>query len=50
MVRLAWRDDVDDSPQFARAHLPPDYDPAREWPMVVVLHGYNPDNPPYIRG
>jgi len=51
-LRLAWRDEVDDSPQFARAYLPPDYDPeaaGRTWPMVVVLHGYNPPNPQYIR-
>jgi pimeloyl-ACP methyl ester carboxylesterase len=46
-VRLAWRDPVDDSPQFCRAYLPPDYDPAssRRWPMVVSLHGYHPENP-----
>jgi hypothetical protein len=48
-VRLAWRDPVDDSPQFARAYLPPDYDPAKPWPLVVVLHGYNPPNPPYVQ-
>ena len=53
-LRLAWRDDVDDSPQYARAYLPGDYDAdaagaaKRTWPMVVVLHGYNPPNPEYI--
>ncbi|MGB2823268.1 MAG: prolyl oligopeptidase family serine peptidase, partial [Phycisphaerae bacterium] len=50
-LRLAWRDEVDDSPQYARAYLPPDYDPQaaeRTWPMIVVLHGYNPPNPEYI--
>ena len=48
-VRLAWRDDVDGSAQFARAYLPPGYEPKQTWPLVVVLHGYNPRNPPYIR-
>ncbi len=48
-VRLAWRDPVDDSPQFCRAYLPPDYSPGRKWPMVVSLHGYKPDNPPYFK-
>ena len=47
-VRLAWRDEIDDSPQFARLYLPPEYDPGRKWPLVVVLHGYNPRNPEYI--
>jgi dienelactone hydrolase len=40
---------VDDSPQFCRAYLPADYTPARRWPLVVNLHGYNPPNPPYVR-
>ena len=48
-IRLAWMDEIDDSPQFARAYLPPDYDPAQKWPMVLNLHGYNSDNPEYIR-
>jgi predicted esterase len=48
-VRLAWRDAVDDSPQFCRAYLPPDYSPDRAWPMVVSLHGYKADNPPAWR-
>jgi dienelactone hydrolase len=47
-VRLAWRDPVDDSPQFCRAYLPPGYDPARPWPMSVQLHGYNHANPRYV--
>jgi dienelactone hydrolase len=47
-VRLAWMDETDHSPQFCRAYLPADYDPARTWPMVVSLHGYKPENPPYI--
>jgi poly(3-hydroxybutyrate) depolymerase len=45
--RLAYVDEVDGSPQFARAYLPLDYDPAKKWPLVVSLHGYNPANPPY---
>ncbi|WP_129794110.1 prolyl oligopeptidase family serine peptidase [Sphingosinicella sp. CPCC 101087] len=49
MVRLAWIDPVDGSTQFCRAHLPPDYDPARPSPTVIYLHGFNPPNPPYIR-
>jgi len=47
-MRLAWLDEIDDSPQFARAYFPPDYDVDRKWPMVVVLHGYNSRNPKYI--
>ncbi len=47
-VRLAWVDPVDGSAQFARAYLPPDYEPGRACPLVVVLHGYNPRNPPYV--
>jgi len=48
-VRLAWIDDVDGSPQFCRAYLPPGYDASRRWPVVIVLHGFNPENPPYVR-
>ncbi len=48
-VRLAYRDEVDDSPQFCRAYLPAEYDPAKKWPLVVSLHGYNPPNPPYVQ-
>lgn len=48
-VRLAYRDPVDDSPQYCRAYLPLDYSPTQKWPMVVHLHGYNPDNPPYVK-
>ncbi|MCJ7544165.1 MAG: NPCBM/NEW2 domain-containing protein [Phycisphaerae bacterium] len=45
--RLAWRDEVDGSPQFARLYVPPDYDPAKKYPMVVYLHGRNSRNPEY---
>ncbi len=48
-VRLAYRDETDGSPQFCRAYLPPGYDPAKRWPLVVQLHGYNPANPVYVR-
>ena len=48
-VRLAYRDEVDGSPQFCRAYLPADYDPAKKWPLVVQIHGYNGANPVYVR-
>jgi dienelactone hydrolase len=48
-VRLAWIDEVDGSPQYARVYLPSNYDPSKKWPMVVDLHGYNPANPLYFR-
>ena len=35
-------------PQFCRAYLPAHYDPAKQWPMMVYLHGYNGQNPPYV--
>ena len=48
-VRLAYLDEVDGSAQFCRAYLPPHYDPSRKWPLVIQLHGYHPQNPPYVR-
>jgi dienelactone hydrolase len=48
-VRLAYRDEVDGSPQFCRAYLPAGYDPAKKWPVVVQIHGFNPANPVYWR-
>lgn len=48
-VRLAYQDDVDGSTQFCRAYLPASYDPAKKWPLVVWLHGYNGENPLYWR-
>ena len=48
-VRLAWIDEVDGSPQYARAYLPTNYDPAKKWPVVVQMHGFNPANPVYWR-
>ena len=47
-VRLAYIDDIDNTPQFCRCYLPLNYDPAKKWPLVVYLHGYNQDNPEYI--
>jgi hypothetical protein len=48
-VRLAYRDEIDGSVQFCRAYLPPHYDARRKWPVVIQLHGYHPENPPYVR-
>jgi len=48
-VRLAYRDEVDGSPQYCRAYLPLNYDPAKKWPLVIQMHGYNPANPVYVR-
>ncbi len=47
--RLAYRDEVDGSPQFCRVYLPGGYDAQKKWPLVVRLHGYNPANPDYVR-
>ncbi len=46
-VRLAWMDETDHSPQYCRAYLPGGYTNARKWPLVLQLHGFNPDNPVY---
>ena len=48
-LRLAYRDEADDGPVFCRVYLPFDYDPAKEWPMVISLHGFNYPNPPYVQ-
>jgi dienelactone hydrolase len=48
-VRLAWRDEVDDTPQFSRAYLPSNYDASKKWPLVLQMHGFNPANPVYWR-
>ena len=47
--RLAWRDEIDGSPQYCRAYVPGAYDRTRKWPLVVHIHGYNPENPQYVR-
>lgn len=48
-VRMAWIDETDGSPQYARAYLPSNYDAAKKWPMIIQMHGYNPANPEYWR-
>ncbi len=48
-VRLAYRDDIDDSPQFCRVYLPFDYHPEVKYPLIICLHGRADDFPPYIR-
>ena len=48
-VRLAYIDEIDGTAQFCRCYLPPKYDPSKKWPLVVFLHGYNAENPEYIR-
>jgi len=48
-ARLGYRDEVDGSAQWALAYLPGGYDPAKKWPLIVKLHGYNPANPEYVR-
>ena len=48
-VRLAYRDEVDNTPQFCRAYLPMNYDPDKKWPLVVNLHGYYGANPVYVK-
>ncbi|HEY3378848.1 MAG TPA: PHB depolymerase family esterase [Armatimonadota bacterium] len=48
-LRLAYRDEVDDAPQYCRVYLPADYDPAKRWPVVIQLHGKSTANPPYAQ-
>ena len=48
-VRLAYRDEVDGTPQFGQVYLPPGYDPSQKWPLVIYLHGYSPENPVYVK-
>jgi len=47
-VRLTYIDPVDNTPQFCRAYLPLNYNPTQKWPLVIVLHGYNGNNPVYV--
>ncbi|MCG6959868.1 prolyl oligopeptidase family serine peptidase [bacterium BMS3Abin03] len=47
-VRLTYIDPVDNTPQFCRAYLPLNYNPKQKWALVVMLHGYNGDNPIYV--
>lgn len=48
-LRLAYRDEVDNTPQFCRVYLPLNYDPVKKWPLVVNLHGYYGANPVYVK-
>jgi poly(3-hydroxybutyrate) depolymerase len=47
-VRIAYDDAVDGSTQYCRAYLPGDYSAAKQWPLILSLHGYNPANPEYV--
>ena len=47
-VRIAYNDEVDGSTQFCRAYLPGEYSAAKQWPLIMSLHGFNPGNPEYI--
>ncbi len=48
-VRLAYRDDIDDSAQFCRVYLPMDYDPAKRYPLILNFHGRAEDFPSYVK-
>ena len=48
-VRLTYIDPIDNTPQFCRAFLPLNYNPKQKWALVVMLHGYNGDNPVYVK-
>jgi pimeloyl-ACP methyl ester carboxylesterase len=47
-VRLAYIDEIDNTPQFCRSYLPLHYDKSKKWPLIIYLHGFNGDNPEYI--
>ncbi len=47
-TRLTYVSEVDNTPQFCRAFIPINYNPKQKWPLVVMLHGYNGDNPVYV--
>lgn len=47
-VRIAYDDEVDGSTQYCRAYLPAGYSKAKQWPLILSLHGYNPGNPEYV--
>jgi pimeloyl-ACP methyl ester carboxylesterase len=48
-LRLAYIDEVDGSPQFCRVYLPGGFDRTKKFPLVVKLHGFNPENPVNFR-
>jgi poly(3-hydroxybutyrate) depolymerase len=45
-ARIAYVDPVDGSTQFGRVYFPSDYSREKPAPLLVVLHGFNPPNPP----
>ena len=45
--RLAYTDPNDGSVQFCRAYLPAEYSSQQRWPLIMMLHGFNPANPEY---
>ena len=47
LVRLVYRDDTDDSPQFCRVYLPPNYSPRKSYPVIINLHGRADTFPSY---
>ena len=47
-LRMAYIDEIDNSPQFCKVYLPAGYDPSKKWPMVVFLHGHYDNDPEYI--
>lgn len=46
--RMAWIDEIDNSPQFVRSYLPPDYTSEKSWPLVVYQHPYMPMDDSYV--
>jgi hypothetical protein len=48
-VRLTYIDPLDNTPQFCRTYLPLNYNPKQKWALVVMLHGYNGENPVYAK-
>lgn len=48
-LRMAYIDEIDNTPQFCRVYLPLKYDPTKKWPMVVFLHGHYDNDPEYIK-
>jgi len=49
-MRLAYRSSVDDELVPFRVFAPDGYDPAKEYPMIVGLHGANGDEHSFMRG
>jgi pimeloyl-ACP methyl ester carboxylesterase len=47
-VRLTYIDPVDNTPQFCRSYVPFNYNPKQKWALVVMIHGYNGENPVYV--